>query len=210
MRTAPPILVCAMLIIGVGCSKPCAESTSECLLVPGVGIANRVQVGMTLREIHSANHDMVLELESDGRGVSESTKRVSSGRRPRQGPVWYRAHIPSLGAYFSGVYTTSEVRVHSIDFYASLSNDGFAGSLPGGITFSQRRIVRRDDVIRIFGEPYESVELGRIADMVEFGTSFSVQCPDGSELLYYMTNGIVFDLCTNTVTRMTVFKARRM
>lgn len=201
--------ICVISIVATGCSQPGIENPSECVLVPGVGISNRVQVGMTLEEIRRANRDMVLELESEAHGLSESTEQASRSRWSWQRPTrYYNARIPSLGAYFGGLYTTKEVRVYSIDFYTSSSNGVFVGSLPGGITFSQGLPVRRGDIVRVFGEPHESVELGRLARMVETGSSFSVQCPNGSELLYYMTNGVLFDLRTNTVTRVTVFKAR--
>jgi hypothetical protein len=188
----------------VACSQSKNDDKPIYVLTSGIGISNVVALGMTRAQVVRANKDFTL--------TSGSRER----ERDRKSPS-YVARVPALDAYLTfkkGLFRKRD-RLISIDFYISPTG-GFTGSLSCGLSFAEHREIRREDVVRVFGEPLEQLTLGstnytaRTQSYIDSPISHSVLCPmkDGSkkELLYYPTNGILFDLREDSVTRISVHR----
>jgi hypothetical protein len=203
MKKMTHITVLAACLLAVGCSRPVRTDPAVMVIHPGVGVSNVVAIGMTVADMHRASPDLEHEREPT--------------RFPWEKPNWHGGRIPSIGAQFSGSYTGQGKPYQGfINFHiVAPSNEPsfqFQGSLAPGLSFADGQTVRRPEVVDTFGSPEKTIDQSQATNMIPYmmaGIDFAMLCPtkDGSrtELLYYPTQGVMFDLKNDTVTRVAVF-----
>jgi hypothetical protein len=196
------------LMFAAGCLSSCGKqqpsgTSSANVIEPGVGIRDRVEVGMTTRQVKKRNSDLLLKTK--WAGMPEWWEKLWAER-------WgFSGKIPSLETGFSA---SARARVHSIYFGPERTS---LISLRAGsnlIPFGAGQKLSRQKVIEVFGKPTEFlVSPGSGALLPGIATNLpallrkgrSVSWSSmGDETLYFPTNGIIFNLTADVVNRIVI------
>jgi hypothetical protein len=153
-------------------------------------------IGMSLNEMQSCNKDMRITI-SDDKG-------------------WFSATIPSLGISLDGLYRSKRKPYFGfINFHiASTNNESsgkFYGTLKGISSTANLENLKRNEIVAAFGEPKEIVlsdaSITNMPRFFENGTSFSLLMH--GEVMYFPTQGIMFDIQDGGVIRVAVHPKKR-
>jgi hypothetical protein len=179
--------------------------SSRLIVVPGFGVTNVVEIGMSMKDVATSNVKLI---------------REKSGPN---GTVW-KTRMPSLGVVWEQVDDKAPVSVISFIVSSQYINSSpdleglsrFRGTLKGGLSFEGDGNVRKEDVIKCYGEPKHSFgEMSTSAKeafdarrkWVELGESYTyrVSSSSGAEVLNYP--GVSITLHGNRVVAIHVYAA---
>lgn len=195
-------LTCTLM---AGCQCARHEDSSRFTIIPGVGIADVLEVGMTIEEI------------------GERTKDLAS-QRIKNSTAWLVC-VPSLGAFWE--QERKDQAVPGITFFVAGTPVGavpghvrisrFRGRLEGGLSFDLDGGVSRDDAVRVFGEPQHTLRVETIGQQdwtairkwAADGESYTWQNPNWPTTEVITYPGVSMTLESNRVTRLNVFHWRQ-
>lgn len=187
----------ALVLVG-GCQKQPASApppdTSQVIVIPGLGISNRYEVGMTFSEIKNSFPDAI-------------------ARRSAWGKYSKAMIVPSLGA---GSFLGEDKPVSHIDFHidpykAEMYPDleirtPFRGRLENDLSFGDKSVSGRD-VEAVYGPVLKRVLVaGDGLKLLQQADPFSRSNGVSKETWWYPARGLAFDVKSNRVTSFQVFR----
>lgn len=184
------------LLSGCGVQTPILSDNSKLVVYPGRGISGYCETGMTLSQIGSVMNDVSTHsMNEDWRFWN----RWKTGRF---------VLMPSLGAI---TFLDKEGHISLIDFYVlpyrSSTIPGltierpFAGSIDGGLSFSQG-VLSKSDVEKVFGKlPVAPKD----QSFLTLNKPCVLNLANGIEYLWYFDKGIAFVVHSNVVTSFKVY-----
>lgn len=188
-------LALAMVLTG-GCQRggPQALDFSQIVVMPGLGISNRYEVGMTFSQIRNSFPDAITRSSVQGE-YSESML------------------VPSLGAMS---YLGNDMPVSHIDFFLephqlALYPDleirtPFRGRLGAEFNFGERS-VSGQDVEAVYGPILKRILVaGDGLKLLQQADAFSRSNRVNEETWWYPARGLSFEIKSNRVTSFQVFR----
>ena len=191
------LLLC---IAGAGCGRH--TDSLDLVIVPGRGIPSVIELGMTPSEVRRRCRDLTAKDYHLGWVVGV----------PSLGASWEQKHPDDVLTAVYFVVTEGGVDPES------KPSRRFCGTVAGGLSFAKDGGVTKRDIIGVFGVPRQSLEAtnlaGAAADTLrrwgEDGESYDLLNPvTACELLNYPSQGILFDVVSNTVVRVAIYNAFR-
>jgi len=175
----------------IGCSHPRPSDRSFLTVVPGVGISDVLEIGMTIKDVKASAGQLVIQ-EHD---------------RGADGIIW-EVSVPAIAA--ATMISTKEGPFSGMSFFTDLSvfAEGddrrswprFRGSISLGLSFRGEKSGLLKDVLHVFGRPenvivYEDMSpfATQVLPLIRNGKSVWVQFRNRDHL-YYPEMGISFAL----------------
>lgn len=200
-----------VLVLSLGCTilwgcspQPIIRDSSKLVVVPGRGITNLCEIGMTLKQLRAATRDVSTHGIYDGEW---SWRRFTGSRH---------AIIRSLGAIAP---IENDKKLAIICFHVIPKTDGttvrglsvtnpFRGKIGDKLSFNDGP-VSRNEVESQFGTINQVITNNSDAiSLANEGKAFLYKMPGGREIIYCTRQGITFELKSNIVASFTVSKAR--
>jgi len=191
------MLSLAAALVG-GCQEqpvatPVSDS-SQVIVIPGLGISNRYEVGMTFSKIKNSFPDAI-------------------ARRSAWGKYSTAMLVPSLGAgsFLGEDKPVSHINFHIETYKAEMYPDleirtPFRGRLGDEFNFGEK-IVSGQDVEAVYGPVLKRVLAGGEGlKFLQQADPFSRSNRVNEETWYYPARGLAFDIKSNRVTSFQVFK----
>lgn len=164
------------------------------IIDPGVGIRSVVELGMPLSEVRRRISNVEV------RGI------------PDPDIQGYVATIRPIGVGFDGFLKGDQVVSGFIEIYTqpppSAPEMCFKGKLSNGIVFSEGTHVSREEIVKFFGEPATRVDYMDSASIhtgLTNGPEFTIHDPAGNEIMYFVHDGIAFDIQGGVVSRILIY-----
>jgi len=194
------ILACLLLMSA--CSRP-TQRTGPLILVPGVGVPGRAEIGMTIDELKRLNRDIEIRWSADTDLWKEQGWKGTE----------YSARIPSLRTHFWAPDREYGVGSLYFDAVPCGTNLVFSGEMEG-IHFSPEQLVSRDQIVSSFGHPVHHIAslpdgrppkglMTNLTAYIQSGEIVSWNTQRGTETLY-CPSGVTFNLKSNTVIRIVI------
>jgi len=127
-----------LLCVHAGCARQKYYDSSSLTILPGRGIPNVLELGMSLDDAKRATRDLRVE-----RNLSRSALLVQ---------------VPSLGAGWSLVGDATTIfeiyfYVETGERHVEFNGPCYRGDVAGGLSFKEGHSVTRQDVVDVFGVP---------------------------------------------------------
>lgn len=189
-------LICLLLCACFGCSRE--RDLAGLVIVPGFGISNVVEIGMTPEQVAIRNKDFCIE---DLR-------------------LGYAMSIPSLGVSWEQKSKSESVASIYFNVRVCLSHGVercFRGNVAGGLSFSAGCEPVVDDVIKVFGMPLHNhrsasmtgADAEILRNWAREDESYSFQNTSAmSEMLNYPSQGILFNFTSNKLDTVLIYHKR--
>jgi len=185
------VFLCLLLISG--CSKPLPQDTSVPFLEFGKGITNRIQIGMTLKDVERNNGDVEV--------TKVKLPAKLFGFLPWKRTAAYRVKIPSLGAAALIADKTTKLSMIVFEFQPQNTTNYFKGILSGGLVVNDGKHLTRAAIVKALGEP----------NPIGTNNVFSVlpAANASTEDLTYMQWGVRFGVRTGVVDMILITRPGR-
>lgn len=196
------ICVSGMPLLAVALVGGCQEQSvsvpppdnSQVMVIPGLGISNRYEVGMTFSQIKNSFPDAI-------------------ARRSAWGKYSKSMLVPSLGAasFLGEDKPVSHINFHidpfKVEMYPDLEiRTPFRGRLGNEFNFGEKS-VSGQDVEAVYGPVLKRVLVaGDGLKLLQQGDPFSRSNRVNEETWYYPARGLAFDIKSNHVTSFQVFR----
>ena len=177
---------------------------SPLVVVPGIGIPGRAEVGMTISELQKRNPDIEIDWAADSKLWKDQGWQGTE----------YSARIPSLKTHFWA--PDEDYGVDSLNFIVDPTETAlrFVGQV-AGINFAAEECVSRDEIVATFGSPTYFFTnqpparppeglLTNMLSQLQAGHIVSWNTLHGTETLYYPRDGITFNLVSSSVVRVVI------
>jgi hypothetical protein len=179
-----------VIMIG-GCGRgQNVDTVPQMRIVPGRGILNELEVGMSLEQISKNRPDFIV-----------AAKRAKPGAEP----FGFSGAIAALGIYVNVVDVKAPVG--TIDFIVDpkSSSNRFYGSL-NGFSFARGHRVVRSEIVDKFGTPsrFSLAETEIARKRLLAGQDVALTTGSDSEMLYYPGKGVMFDVRDGVVVRLSI------
>jgi hypothetical protein len=173
------------------------------VLVPGVGVPGRAEIGMTIDEFKRYNRDIEIMWSAETELWKEQGWTGTE----------YSARIPSLRTHFWAPDNKYGVGSLYFDVVPCGTNLVFSGEMEG-IHFSPEHNVTRDQIVSAFGVPVHQIAnlpdgrppkglMTNLTAHIQAGEIVSWNTQRGTETLYY-PSGVTFNLKSNRVIRIVI------
>ena len=189
------IIAVAIGFLAAGCQQEQKPSGPQ-IIYAGLGVSNRLEIGMTLAEVAKRNPD------------AEFKPLFKTGTpfwaKPFKKPSGFEIKVPSLGAESWVSHDTQAVAF--LTFHLELLPPSILRNGSNEVLFTTGKPVLRHRVVYAFGEPQNHVsDLLQTVHCRSTGESVS-HTRSPFEQLYYPRSGAQFALTNNAVTGFTVEK----
>lgn len=191
------VLLLAVVLVG-GCQRqsvrPLPPDASQVMVIPGLGISNRYEVGMTFSQVKNSFPDAVASRSAWGK-YSKAMIVPSLGARSFLGEDKPVSHIEfHIDPYKSEMYPNLEIRTP------------FRGQLGSEFNFGEKS-VSGQDVEAVYGPVLKHVLVGGDGlKLLQQADPFSRSNRVYEETWYYPARGLAFDIKSNRVTSFQVFR----
>jgi len=182
-----------------GCTKQEPPAGPQ-IIYAGLGVSNRLEVGMTLHDAGQRNDDLHVE--------KIWKPDTWPWEKPFQQPRAHRVTIPSLGADIWMQQGIEGPRLTMLTFPAAQLPPTILRNGTNEISF-QSTNVPRSEVVRVFGEPAHHLNsMSNLVALFNRGESASVTNAGNAflERLYYPAHGVTFELNQKLVESLTITK----
>lgn len=170
------------------------SNSSQVMVVPGLGISNRFEVGMEFSEIKKSFPDAIAQRSAWGK-YSKAMMVPSLGARSFLGEDKPVSHIDfHIDPYRAEMYPDLEIRTP------------FRGRLGNELSFGDKS-VSGQDVEALYGPVLKRVLVaGDGLKLLQHADPFSRSNRMDEETWYYPARGLAFDIKSNRVTSFQVFR----